>query len=555
MRSGVESSPERQADGVERVHVWAVLLVQAEAYELQRGALLAQHEVAVCAGGRRGELEHRREVVGQLVDLPRNCVGMSERDPHGYYYEKQDAEEQDQDRAGAARRGARGSRVGDRARRGPPRPCRRSWSMRLSTALLAAGGSVQALGVPSDRRISNEVIDELLAGASTEEEIAGPGGLLAELTKRLVERAMEVELTDHVGYEPHLEPPGGAENTRNGTTPKTLITEHGKVPIDAPRDRDGSFEPKIVRKRQRRFVGFDEKILALYSRGLSTRDIEAHLEEIYGVKVGRDLISRVTDAVMDDVREWGKRPLEDIYPIVFLDCMVLKIREGGTVQRRALYLALGVTLDGDRDVLGMWFQETEGAKFWMQVLTDLKQRGVRDILIACVDGLTGFPEAIEAIFPKTTVQTCIVHLIRNSLKYVPRREREQVARDLKPIYTAKDADQAHAELEAFDEKWGARFPVITQAWLNAWEHVIPFLAFPDEVRRVIYTTNAIEALNRQLRKAIKTKGSFPNEDAARKLVYLALQNAVPQWTRTRNWTTALLAFKIHFGDRVPDTAN
>jgi len=267
----------------------------------------------------------------------------------------------------------------------------------------------QALGVPSDRRISDEVIDELLAGASTEEEIAGPGGLLAQLTKRLVERALEVELTDHVGYEPHQEPPGGAGNTRNGTTPKTLITEHGKVEIDAARDRDGSFEPKLVRKRQRRFQGFDDKILALYSRGLSTRDIEAHLEEIYGVKVGRDLISRVTDAVMDDAREWAKRPLEDIYPIVFLDCMVLKIREGGSVQRRALYLALGVTLEGDRDVLGMWFQETEGAKFWMQVLSELKQRGVCDILICCVDGLTGFPEAIEAIFPKTTIQTCIVH--------------------------------------------------------------------------------------------------------------------------------------------------
>ena len=216
---------------------------------------------------------------------------------------------------------------------------------------------------------------------------------------------------------------------------------------------------------------------------------------------------------------------------------------------------MGVTLDGDRDVLGMWFQESEGAKFWMQVLQDLKTRGVRDILICCVDGLTGFPDAIEAIFPKTTVQTCIVHLIRTSLKYVPRREREQVARDLKPIYTALDADAAQAELELFDEKWGARFPPITQAWLNAWEYVTPFLAFPAEVRRVIYTTNAIEALNRQLRKAIKTKGHFPNEDAARKLVYLALQNAVPQWTKTRNWTTALLAFKIHFGDRVPDTAN
>jgi putative transposase len=413
----------------------------------------------------------------------------------------------------------------------------------------------QALGMPADRRISDEVIDELLAGASTEEEIAGPGGLLAELTKRLIERAMEVELSEHVGYEPHCEPPGGAGNQRNGTSPKTVITEQGKVELDAPRDRNGTFEPKIVRKRQRRFQGFDDKILALYSRGLSVRDIRAHLQEMYGVEVSLDLISRVTDAVMDDVREWGKRPLEDVYPIVFLDCMVLKIREGGTVGRRALYLALGVTLDGDRDVLGMWFQESEGAKFWMQVLTDLKTRGVRDVLICCVDGLTGFPEAIEAIFPKTTVQTCVVHLIRSSLRYVPRREREQVARDLKPIYTATDADQAQAELERFDEKWGARFPVITQAWLNAWEYVIPFLAFPDEVRRVIYTTNAIEALNRQLRKAIKTKGSFPNDDAARKLVYLALQNAVPQWTKTRNWTIALLAFKIHFGDRVPDTAN
>jgi putative transposase len=342
---------------------------------------------------------------------------------------------------------------------------------------------------PGGERIPDEVIDQLLAGASTEEEIAGPGGLLAQLTKRLVERAMEVELSDHLGYEPHAEPPGGAGNTRNGTSPKTLITEHGKVPLDAPRDRDGSFQPKIVRKRQRRFQGFDDKILALYSRGLSTRDIEAHLEEIYGVKVGRELISKVTDAVMDDARGWAARPLEDVYPVIFLDALVLKIRENGSVQRRACYLALGITVEGERDVLGLWFQETEGAKFWMQVLTELKQRGVQDILICCVDGLKGFPEAIEAIFPQTTVQTCVVHLIRHSLKYVPRREREQVARDLKPIYTAIDADAAQQALEAFDEKWGQRFPVITQAWLNAWEYVIPFLAFPPEVRRVIYTTD------------------------------------------------------------------
>ena len=363
---------------------------------------------------------------------------------------------------------------------------------------------------------------------------------------------MEVELTDHLGYEPHQEPPGGAGNTRNGSTPKTLITEQGEVRIETPRDRNGSFEPRIVRKRQRRFEGFDDKILALYSRGLSTRDIEAHLEEIYGVSVGRDLISRVTDAVMEDARAWQTRPLDDVYPVVFLDALVLKVRDGGSVQRKACYLALAINMDGEREVLGMWFQDTEGAKFWMQVLSELKTRGVRDILICCVDGLKGFPEAIEAVYPATTVQTCIVHLIRQSLRYVPRRQYDQVVKDLRPIYTAVDADAALATLEAFEEKWGEKLPVIGQAWRNSWEYITPFLAFEPEVRRVVYTTNAIEALNRQLRKAIKTKGSFPTEDAARKLVYLAIQNAVPQWTRTRGWTKALLAFKIHFGDRLPE---
>jgi transposase-like protein len=400
--------------------------------------------------------------------------------------------------------------------------------------------------------LPDAVIDELLAGARTEEEIAGPGGLLSQLTRRLVERAMEVELTDHLGYEPHQEPPGGTGNTRNGSTSKTLICEQGPVRIETPRDRAGTFEPQIVRKRQRRFEGFDDKILALYSRGLSTRDIEAHLQEIYGVKVGRDLISKVTDAVMDDARSWQTRPLDDVYPVLFLDALVLKIRDGGSVQRRACYLALAIRMDGERDVLGMWFQANEGSKFWMQVLTDLKQRGVQDILICCVDGLKGFPEAIEAVFPQTTVQTCIVHLIRHSLRYVPRRQYEAVVKDLKPIYTANNPDAAMVALEAFEEKWGEQLPVIGQAWREAWEHVIPFMAFPDEVRRVVYTTNAIEALNRQLRKALKTKGSFPSEDAARKLIYLAINNAVPQWTHTRGWTKALLAFKIQFGDRLPD---
>jgi putative transposase len=402
------------------------------------------------------------------------------------------------------------------------------------------------------RKLPDEVVDELLAGAKSEEEIVGPGGLLSQLTQRLVERALEVELTDHLGYEPHREPPGGIGNTRNGATSKTPQTEHGPVEINAPRDRDGSFEPKLVRKRQRRFEGFDERILALYSRGMSTRDIEAHLRELYGVSVGRDLISRVTDGVLDDVKAWQQRPLDDLYPVLFLDAFVLKIRDGGSVQRKACYLALAITLDGQREVLGMWFQQTEGAKFWMQVLTDLRHRGAQNILICCVYGLKGFPEAIEAVFPQTVVQTCIVHLIRHSLKYVPRRQYDQVVKDLKPIYTATDVDQAQDALERFEQKWAKQLPPVVNAWRGNWEYVIPSLAFPPDVRRVVYTTNPIEALNRQLRKAIKTKGHFPNEEAAKKLIYLSSINATPKWTRVAGWTKALLAFKIHFGDRLPD---
>src|SRR5438309_11513480 len=315
-------------------------------------------------------------------------------------------------------------------------------------------GILERLADEMRGKLPDELVDELLGGAKTEEEIFGQGGLFNQLTKRLVERAMEVELTGHLGYEPHQEPPGGAGNTRNGSTPKTLATEHGPVPIETPRDRQGTFEPKIVRKRQRRFEGFDEKILALYSRGMSTRDIEAHLRELYGVSVGRDLISRVTDAVLEDVKAWEQRPLDDVYPVLFLDAFVLKIRDGGSVQRKACYLAMAITMEGRREVLGMWFQATEGAKFWMQVLTDLKQRGVRDILICCVDGLKGLPEASEAVFPETVVQTCIVHLIRYSLKYVPRRGYDQVVKDLKPIYQATDADAGLQALDAFDQKWG-----------------------------------------------------------------------------------------------------
>jgi putative transposase len=399
--------------------------------------------------------------------------------------------------------------------------------------------------------LPDELIDELLAGARTPEEITGPDGLLQRLTKRLVERAMAAELTDHLGYGHGEAPPGGTGNARNGMTPKTIHTGHGSVRIEQPRDRAGSFEPQIVPKRQRRFDGFDDKIIAMYGRGMSVRDIQAHLRELYGVEVGHDLISRVTDAVLDDVREWQARPLEDLYPILFLDALIVKVRDAGAVRNLACYVAIGVNLEGERDVLGLWFQRSEGAKFWLAVLNELKQRGVRDVFICCVDGLKGFPEAIEAVFPQAWVQTCIVHLIRQSLRFVPDKHRKKVAHDLRPIYSALDADAAAEALTAFEQSWGERYPMIGKTWREAWEHVIPFLAFPPNVRRVVYTTNSIEALHRQIRKTIKTRGHFPTEEAARKLIYLSIQNAKKSWKQTYHWSSALLSFKIHFGDRLP----
>ena len=411
-------------------------------------------------------------------------------------------------------------------------------------------------GLPEElrERLLDGMIDELIAGKRGEREILGHDGVLGEITRRMIQRALEEELTEHLGYPAGQAPPGGAGNSRNGGTPKTLLTDQGAVRIDTPRDRRSRFEPQLVRKGQRRLQGLDEKIIALYGGGMTTREIETYITDLYGPGVSRETVSRVTAAVLEDAKAWQTRPLEQIYPILYLDALMIKIRDGQAVRNFACYLAIGVNLDGERDVLGMWFQRTEGAKFWLQVLTDLKTRGVGDVMVCCVDGLTGFPEAIEAIFPKTTVQTCIVHLIRRSLRYVPRREYDQVAKDLKPIYTAIDADAAWQALESFDEKWGKRFPPIVQAWQDAWEHVTPFMAFEPEVRRVIYTTNAIEALNRQLRKAIKTKGHFPTEDSARKLLYLAITRAQQKWRHTYNWSTALTAFRIHFGDRIPDNA-
>ena len=383
-------------------------------------------------------------------------------------------------------------------------------------------------------------------------EITGPGGLLTQLAGRVIETALGAELSGHLGYPPGEAPADAAANVRNGSTPKTVGTELGPVGIRTPRDRKGSFEPQLVKKRQTRLAGLDERVLDLYAGGMSVRDIAAHLSGLYGVEVGRDTISRVTDAVLEDVAAWRSRPLEAVYPIVYFDAMQVKVREDRSVRNRACYLAVGVTCEGDREALGIWWQETEGAKFWLAVLNDLHRRGAGDVLIACVDGLTGFPEAIAAVFPQAWVQTCIVHQIRSSLRYVSYRDRRALAKDLRPVYCAPNADAALIELERFDERWGERYPMIAAAWRRDWEHITPFLALPEPLRRVVYTTNTIEAMHRQIRKAIKTRGHFPDEGAATKLIYLAIERAETKWRSVRNWTAALAALKIHFGDRLPD---
>ena len=394
-------------------------------------------------------------------------------------------------------------------------------------------------------------LEDALEGLEPE-EITGPGGLLTQLAGRVIETALGAELSGHLGYPPGEAPPGGAGNVRNGSTPKTVGTELGPVEVKTPRDRQGSFEPQLVAKRQTRLAGLDERVLDLYAGGMSVRDIAAHLSGLYGVEVGRDTISRVTDAVLEDVQAWRTRPLEAVYPIVYFDALMVKVREDRSVRSRACYLAVGVTVEGDREALGIWWQDSEGSKFWLAVLNDLHRRGVADVLIACVDGLQGFPEAIEAVFPQAWVQTCIVHQIRSSLRYVNYKDRRTLAKDLRPVYTAANADDALIELERFDEHWGARYPMIAQAWRRDWEHIVPFLALPDDLRRVVYTTNTIEAMHRQIRKAIKTRGHFPDEQAATKLIYLAIERAETKWRSVRSWTSALTALKIHFGDRIPD---
>ena len=369
------------------------------------------------------------------------------------------------------------------------------------------------------------------------------------LTKITVEAALNAELDDHLGFDKHEQ--SESDNNRNGVTHKILQTEDGQFELATPRDRAGSFEPKLVKKHQRRFTSMDDKILFLYAQGMTTREIQAHLEEIYEVDVSPELISTVTSAVIEEVREWQNRPLDSVYPIIYLDCLFVKIRNEGHVKNRAVYLAIAINMEGKKEVLGLWIEQTEGAKFWLKVMNELKTRGVDDILIACVDGLKGFPEAIETVYPQTEIQLCIVHMVRHSLKYVGSKEKKLVAKDLKTIYTAASTEKAAENFRIFAEKYEEKYPAIIQSWERNWERLMTFMAYHPDVRKVIYTTNAIESLNMTLRKVIKNRASFPNDESATKLLFLALRNASKKWTMpVRNWGAALNQFTIMFPDRM-----
>ena len=400
--------------------------------------------------------------------------------------------------------------------------------------------------------INAKLVDELLVDYKKPEDIIGENGLLKQLTKALLERALNAELTEHVGYDKH-DPAGyNSGNSRNGVTKKKLKGDFGEIELETPRDRNGSFEPAIVSKGQTRFSGFDDKIISMYSRGMTTREIEGHLKEMYGVDVSPGLISNVTEAVMEEVMAWQSRPLDEVYPILYMDALRVKVRDGAHVQNKAIHVAIAVNLAGHKEVLGLWAAQNEGAKFWLQVLTELQNRGVKDIFIACVDGLKGFPEVIESVYPKAEIQMCIVHMVRASLSYVNWKQRKPVAADLRQIYQAATAQAASQQLDAFAQKWDTVCPVVSQIWRRHWDRIMPFLAYPAEIRKVIYTTNAVESLNMSLRKIIKMRGSFPNEEAALKLLYLALRNASKKLTMpVQNWSAALNRFSILWPDRMP----
>ncbi|WP_157609161.1 IS256 family transposase [Variovorax sp. Root411] len=402
-------------------------------------------------------------------------------------------------------------------------------------------------------KIPKELLDQFVSGPMTGEAVNAAS---MAFKKALIERALGAELGHHLGYPNGTAKPEAVSNQRNGSTGKTVLTEDGPLRIDVPRDRDASFEPLLIAKHERRFTGFDDKIIAMYARGMTVREVQGFLADQYGVEVSPEFISSVTDAVMAEVGAWQARPLEPMYPVVFFDALRVKIREDAVVRNKAIYLALGVLPDGTRDILGLWIEGAEGAKFWMKVFNDLKTRGVADILIAVTDGLKGMPEALGAVFPATTLQTCIVHLIRNSLDYASWKDRKLLAAAIKPIYTAPSAEAAQAELEAFEQgPWGRKFPTVVAAWRRAWDRVIPFFAFPPAVRRVIYTTNAIESINARLRKIIKSRGHFPSDDAATKLIWLALRNITADWGRAaHNWKEAMNQFAILYEERFTQAA-
>ncbi len=400
--------------------------------------------------------------------------------------------------------------------------------------------------------VPEELLSGLLANYKKPEDLIGENGLLKQLTKLLVEKALDAELTEHLGHDRHESVANATGNTRNGKSKKTLKGEFGELPIEVPRDRHGSFEPQLIPKHQTRWTGFDDKIISLYARGMTVREIQAHLQEMYGTEVSPSLISSVTDAVSEEVKAWQARPLDPIYPIVYLDCIHVKVREGA-VRVKAVYLAIGITMNGNKEVLGLWLAQTEGAKFWLQVVTELRNRGVQDIFIACVDGLKGFPEAIEAVFPKTVVQLCIVHMVRHSLNYVSWKRRKEVAADLRHIYQAATAQEAEQRLGEFEARWDEEYLPIGQSWRRNWNRLIPFFDYPPEIRKVIYTTNAIESVNMSLRKLTKNRGSFPSDEALLKLFFLALRNISLKWSMPiHDWKAALTRFTIEFGDRLSD---
>ena len=397
------------------------------------------------------------------------------------------------------------------------------------------------------------LIDELLQDYDGPESFWGESGLFSDLKKRMVERALDAEMNEHLGYSKHDPQGNNSGNSRNGRGKKQVVIDSDEVTLAPPRDRNGHFEPKLIPKGEKYFTGFNDNIIAMYARGMSVRDIQSCLLEMYQVDVSEGLISQATEAVMEEVKAWQSRPLDEIYPIVFLDCIVVKCRQDGKVSNVSVYLALGVNMDGHKELLGIWIARTEGAKFRLSVITELQNRGVKDIFIACVDGLKGFPEAIEAVFPQTEVQLCIVHMVRNSVRFVNWKDRKEICGDLKKIYTSATAEQAEVALDAFGKKWDRQYPMISKSWKSHWQHMIPFFEYPADIRKAIYTTNAIESVNRSLRKIVKTKGAFPTEASVMKIFYLALENIAKKWTMPiRCWKSAMHQFAIRFADRMPE---